>query len=89
MEKSVKGNKLEELRECIKKIENTCVWEVVQEQAWFKEVQKDIKRRTLSVRDQDEADVRRPPGHVMDVIVAAFILIGEKEENLDVSNNNN
>ncbi|XP_025111814.1 uncharacterized protein LOC112574770 isoform X2 [Pomacea canaliculata] len=83
MEKAVKGNKLEELRECIKKIENTCVGAVVQEQAWFKEVQKDIKRRTLSVREQDEANVRRPPGHVMDVIVAAFILIGEKEENLD------
>ncbi|XP_025111842.1 uncharacterized protein LOC112574780 isoform X2 [Pomacea canaliculata] len=83
MEKAVKSNNLEELRECFNKIDNTCVSKMAQDQAWFEEGQEKMKKMVQSLRKKDEATEGRPPDHVCDVIVAAFILIGENEEELD------
>ncbi|XP_025111835.1 kyphoscoliosis peptidase-like [Pomacea canaliculata] len=83
MEKAVKSNNLEELRACFKKIDNTCVSKMAREQAWFEDGQEEIKKMVQSLRKKDEATEGRPPDHVCDVIVAAFILIGENEEELD------
>ncbi|XP_025111845.1 uncharacterized protein LOC112574783 [Pomacea canaliculata] len=84
MEKAVKSNNLEELRACFKKIDNTCVSKMAQDQAWFEACQEEMKKMVQSLRKKkDEVTEGRPPDHVCDVIVAAFILIGESEEELD------
>ncbi|XP_025111821.1 hillarin-like [Pomacea canaliculata] len=90
VEKAVKGNKLEELNACMNKIKHTCVGEAAQQKAWFKEAEKVLSKlevgqqaMTQSLRTKDDVNVRKPPDHVMDVIVAAFILLGESEDELD------
>ncbi|XP_025111844.1 hillarin-like [Pomacea canaliculata] len=83
VEKAFKSNNLEELRACFKKIDNTCVSQMAREQAWFEEGQEEMKKMVQSLRKKDEATGGRLPDHVCDVIVAAFILIGENEEELD------
>lgn len=92
VEKAVKRKKLEELNACINKIKHTCVGEAAQQQAWFKEAEKVLSKlevgqqaMTQSLRTKDDVNVRKPPDHVVDVIVAAFILLGESGDELDVS----
>ncbi|XP_025111833.1 hillarin-like isoform X2 [Pomacea canaliculata] len=83
MEKAVKSKSLEELRACFKKIDNTCVSKMVREQAWFEDGQEEIKKMVQSLRTNNEAAEGKRPDHVNDVIVAAFILIGQSEEEFD------
>ncbi|XP_025111847.1 uncharacterized protein LOC112574785 [Pomacea canaliculata] len=90
MEGAVQRKNWEELRECIKKIENTCVGDMVQQQAWFRKGKELLWKRELgekamieAMRSNDEVDGDRPSDHVINVIVAAFIMVGVSEEEVD------
>lgn len=92
MEGAVQRKNWEELRECIKKIENTCVGDMVQQQPWFRKGKELLWKRELgekamieAMRSNDEVDGDRPSDHVINVIVAAFIMVGVSEEEVDVS----
>lgn len=92
MEGAVQRKNWEELRECVKKIENTCVGDMVQQQPWFRKGKELLWKRELgekamieAMRSNDEVDGDRPSDHVINVIVAAFIMVGVSEEEVDVS----
>lgn len=70
------------------------VGEAVKEQVWFKKAQEvckqldklqESKRIIQSLTDEDLASVFKPPDHVVQVISATFVLLGERQAELKVS----
>lgn len=86
--------KLQELQACLDKVAKTCVGNSVKEEGWFQnaqQVSRDVqeleqtKLKAQRLRDDDIVSLCRPPDQIISLLFATFILLGERQEGLDVS----
>lgn len=94
VKQALKNLQPHELHKSLDKAANTCIGEWVREQAWFKKGQEAYRRLEelqrqrqdlLTLRDEEKANMIKPPDYVIDVLFATYILLGESQTELDVS----
>ncbi|XP_025113812.1 uncharacterized protein LOC112575895 [Pomacea canaliculata] len=96
VKQALKNLQANELHKSLDKAANSCISEWVREQAWFQKGQEAYRRLERlqrqrqdlqSLKDEERANMIKPPDYVIDVLFATYILLGESEKELDTWQN--